>query len=178
MEYIKIPYIILNGKKYGGDLSFSNQDALYNVTAGFIDESRSEIYGGTFQELAKKYQSGEDPADTSMGGIINNPEKILTLHKAISVVANKFGYDAPKEEYLVGGASSELYQILTQFPNSYFVTNFTDGRENVLATIDENFYVTSILLPVDIGFTFPVTADKNSNILIPEEAYDQDLEVM
>jgi hypothetical protein len=177
MEYIKIPYIRLNGKKYGGNLSFSNQDALRNVTVGFMDESSSQIYGGTFQELAKEYQSGEDPADTNMGGTINNPEKILTLHKAILAVANKFGYDAPEEKDLGGGISSELYQILTQFPNSYFVTNFTD-KENVLAIIDENFYIISVVLPIDVDFVFPMTADKNGNILIPQEAYDEDLETL
>lgn len=178
MEYIKIPYIRLNGKKYGSDLSFSNQDALHKATVESIDEGRSGIYDETFQELAKEYRSGKDPANTNMGGAINNPEKILTLHKVISAVANKFGYDTPKEKYLVGGISSELYQILTQFPNSYFVTNFTDGRENVLATVDENFNIISIVLPIDMDFLFPITADKNGNILIPQEAYDEDLETL
>ncbi len=182
MEYIKVPYVRLRGKKYGGDLSSSDQDTLQLATVNFINESASELYGGTFQELAKMYQSGEDPAEeaaygSEIGGTIDNPEKILALHKAISTVANKFGYDVPNEKGLVGNVGLELYQIITQSPNSYFVTNFTD-RENALTIVDKDLNITSIPLPVDIGIDYCVTADKNGNILIPKEAYDQDLEVI
>ena len=181
MKYIKVPYVRLKGKKYGGDLSPSDQDTLQLATVNFINENASEVYGGTFQELAKIYQSGEDPVEgasyAGLGGTIDNPEKVLALHKAISAVANKFGYDVPNEEELVGNVGLELYQIIAQSPNSYFVTNFTD-RENALLIVDKDLNIISIPLPVDIGIVYCVTADKNGNILIPKEAYDQDLEVI
>lgn len=178
MEYIKVPYVRLRGKKYGGDLSSSDQDTLQLLTIGVIDESTSEIYGGTFQELAKIYQSGEDPAKDvyiKIEKIIDNPEKILALHKAISAVANKFGYDVPNEKELIGNIDLELYQTMIQSPNSYFVTTFTN-KDNVLIIIDNN--ITGILLPIDVDYSLPVTADKSGNILIPKKAYDEDLKVM
>jgi hypothetical protein len=181
MEYIKVPYVRLRGKKYGGDLSYSDQETLQYTTINFQDVSASEIYGGTFQELAKTYQSGKDPVEEiyGMGGVITNPEKLLAIHKAILAVANKFGYEngMRKEEELIGGINLKLYQILTQSPNSYFVTTFTD-KENALTTIDKDLNITSIYLPVDVDVSYFVTADKSGNILIPKEAYDQNLEVI
>ena len=183
MEYIKVPYVQLNGKKYGGDLSNSNQNDIQQIVASFVGDGASHVYDTTgnltFQKLTKQYQSGKDPIkDTSanVSGIIQNPEKKIAIHKAISAVANKFGYDVPNEKDLEN-ISLELYQLFTQSPNSYFVTTFTD-RENILIITNENSSVIGILLPSDIDYMKFVTADKNSNLLIPKEAYDQDLEVM
>jgi hypothetical protein len=180
MIYIKVPYIRLRGKKYGGRLSPTQESQLqqFAYTSG---DAGSEMYTGNFQDLAKAYKSGEDPVENAalvaVLKTIKNPEKMYALHKAIMVIADKYGYDAPEESNLAGNISLELYQILTKSPNSYFVTEFAN-KTNVLITIDDKFNITCIVLPEDVKGEYFVTADENGNISIPKEAYDQNLEVM
>jgi hypothetical protein len=180
MEYIKVPYIRLKGKKYGGSLPLSYQNQLQQY-AYSNEDMGSEMYTGRFQNLAKTYKSGEDPVeDAALVGVlktIQNPDKIQTLHRAIMAIADKYGYDAPSEKSLIGHINLKLYQILIKSPNSYFVTNFTD-KSNVLIIIDEDLNIVCVVLPEDVEGNYFITADENGNILIPKEAYDQNLEVL
>ena len=58
MEYIKVPYVRLKGKKYGGDLSPEEEKSIVRFYVNGVDQLASEAYGGTFQELYKIYKNG------------------------------------------------------------------------------------------------------------------------
>jgi hypothetical protein len=177
MEYIKVPYVRLKGKKYGGDLSPEEEESISNFYQNFVDDGASEMYGGTFQELYKTYKNGEDPAQDAPSittNQITDPEKMLALHDAISTIAKKYGYDAP-EEIPTGTLDSDIFKKIT-VPNSYFVAK-QDAGETILITTDNDSVPTYIGLPVDFDFEIMVDVDKNGNILIPKDAYDEDLEI-
>ena len=176
MEYIKVPYSRLRGKTYGGDLTPEEAESVTNFSSTNVGDGASEAYGGTFQELYKAYKSGEDPAADSavFTGGINNPEKLIDVHKAITAIAKKYGYDSPDESDL-GAIKLDAFQKMS-VPNSYFVAS-QDYGEHVLVITDKDSNLTYLGLPLDSDWDYSVSADKNGNILIPKEAYDEDLEV-
>jgi hypothetical protein len=177
MEYIKVPYVRLKGKKYGGDLSPKEEESVSNLYQNSVEDGASEMYGGTFQEIYKTYKNGEDPVEAASyvaTDQVSNPEKMLALHDAISTIAKKYGYDAP------GGEPTSILNLDTfkkiTVPNSYFVAR-QDYGETILIVTDNDSVPTYIGLPIDNDFEISVDVDKNGNILIPKEAYDEDLEV-
>lgn len=177
MEYIKVPYSRLKGKTYGGDLTTEEAKSVTDFYFTNVGEGSSEAYGGTFQELYKAYKSGEDPAawySTIFSGGINNPEKLIDVHKAITAIANKYGYDSPDESDLEAIKLGAFQKM--SVPNSYFIAS-QDYREHVLVITDKDSNLIYLGLPLDSDWDYPVSADKNGNILIPKEAYDEDLEV-
>ena len=176
MEYIKVPYVRLRGKKYGGDLTPEEAESVTNFYSTNVGDGSSEAYGGTFQELYKAYKSGEDPAADSAAftGGIDNPEKLIDVHKAITAIAKKYGYDSPDESDL-GAIKLDAFQKMS-VPNSYFVAS-QDYGEHVLVITDKDSNLTYLGLPLDIDWDYSVSVDKNGNILIPKDAYDEDLEV-
>jgi hypothetical protein len=177
MEYIKVPYILLRGKKYGGDLSPEEAESVTNFYSAAVGDGASEIYSGTFQELYKKYKNGEDPIESAsnfFAGDLSNPERIFALHDAISAIAKKYGYDAPDSKNLAAVTPGTFQKI--SVPNSYFVVR-QDYGENILIVTDKDSTPTYMALPIDRDWEAQVDVDKNGNILIPKEAYDSDLEV-
>ena len=176
MEYIKVPYSRLRGKTYGGDLPPEEAESVTNFFSRNVGEGASEAYGGTFQELYKAYKSGEDPAAdaTAFTGDIDHPEKLINVHKAITAIAKKYGYDSPDESDL-GAIKLDVFQKMS-VPNSYFVAS-QDYGEHVLVITDKDSNLTYLGLPLDNDWEYSVSADKNGNILIPKEAYDEDLGV-
>ncbi len=176
MEYIKVPYILLKGKKFGGNLSQKEQDEIqHNVN---IDDGVSVVYDGTFQELYKAYKNGEDPAKDATHGVIggiSDPEKMLDIHNAISTVAKKYGYKAPDQKLLPGISKENYRNLLT--PNSYFISKYANGGETVLVITDKDLNINYVVLPIDIDYSLAVDADQYGNVLIPKEAYDKDLEI-
>jgi len=178
MKYIKVPYSRLRGKTYGGDLTPEEAESISGFYADTVGDGASEAYGGTFQELYKAYKNGEDPLENASNvssGAINNPEKMLNIHNAIVVIANKYGYASPDESELTGTFSSDIFQKIS-VPNSYFIAT-PDYGEHVLIITDKDSNAIYLGLPVDNDWEYSVSADKNGNILIPKEAYDEDLEV-
>lgn len=184
MEYLKVPYVRLSGKTYGGDLSRQEQDFIYNYFTSMSEESASNIYNiNTFQELYKIYKNGEDPANeinTSFKGEISNPEKKLAVHDAITAIANKYGYEPPDRENLPI-VNLDTFQKISA-PNSYFIAKPSSGQqfggvETLLIITDKNSIPSFLILPTNPEVTIGVNIDKNGNILIPKEAYDEDLEV-
>jgi hypothetical protein len=183
MEYLKVPYVRLSGKKYGGDLSRQEQDFIYNYFTSVSDDNDSSIYNiNTFQELYKMYKNGEDPANRlsfSFKGEIPNPEKKLAVHDAITAIANKYGYESPDGENLPIVNLNTFQKISA--PNSYFIIKANLGYgeiETLLIITDKNSIPSYLLLPTNSEITIGVSADKNGNVLIPKEAYDEDLEVL
>lgn len=176
MEYIKVPYSRLRGKTYGGDLTPEEAESVTNFYSTKVGDGTSEVYGGTFQELYKTYKSGEDPVADSEAftGDISNPEKLIDVHKAITAIAKKYGYDSPNESDL-GAIKLDAFQKMS-VPNSYFVAS-QDYGENVLIITDKDSNAIYLGLPIDNDWDYSVSVDKNGNILIPKEAYDEDLEV-
>ena len=83
MEYIKVPYVRLRGKKYGGDLTPEEAESVTNFYSTNVGDGSSEAYGGTFQELYKAYKSGEDPAADSESGANRCivPERRITSYR-------------------------------------------------------------------------------------------------
>lgn len=177
MEYIKVPYVRLKGKKYGGDLTREEDESINNFYANSVGDGVSEAYGGTFQELYKTYKNGEDPLDmySVPAGNVISPGKIIVIHNAITVIAKKYGYNPPNESELVGTVTSKAFKKLS-VPNSYFVTS-QDDIEHVLVITDKDSKIIYLGLPVDEDFEYFVSVDKNGNILIPKEAYDEDLDL-
>jgi len=177
MEYIKVPYILLKGKKFGGNLSQKEQDEIQDSI--IIDDGVSSVYDGTFQDLYKTYKNGEDPAESaiySVTGTINNPEKILNIHNAISAVAKKYGYEAPNPKWLPG-ISNESYQKLIT-PNSYFTSKRAIGGETILVITDKDSNIQYVMLPMDENYDIGVDVDQHGNVLIPKEAYDKNLRLL
>lgn len=176
MEYIKAPYSRLRGKKYGGNLTPEEAESVTNFYSDNVGDGASEIYSGTFQELYKAYKNGEDPAEDSQAftGGIDNPEKLINVHNAITAIAKKYGYNPPSESDL-GAINLGAFQKMS-VPNSYFVAS-QDYGEHVLVITDKDSNLTYLGLPIDNDWEHPVSVDKNGNILIPKEAYDEDLEV-
>jgi hypothetical protein len=177
MEYIKVPYVRLKGKKYGGDLSPEEKESVSNLYQNSVEDGASEMYGGTFQEIYKTYKNGEDPVEAASyvtTDQVANPEKMLALHDAISTIAKKYGYDAPRGEP-TSILNLDTFKKIT-VPNSYFVAR-QDYGETILIVTDNDSVPTYIGLPIDNDFEISVDVDKNGNILIPKEAYDEDLEV-
>jgi hypothetical protein len=177
MKYLKTPYVRLNGKKYGGDLTPEENSSIEDFYLNFADESTSDVYGGTFQGLYKDYKNGEDPADEwniPINGI-NNPEKAIAIHDAITSIAKKYNYNSPDKSLLIGGVNVNLFQKLS-IPNSYFLIN-PGNSENILIITNENSILTYFPLPVDAEWEYFVSVDKNGNVLIPKDAYDEDLDV-
>jgi hypothetical protein len=186
MEYLKVPYVRLSGKKYGGDLSRQEQVIINEF---FIDNTGEEIsyqqeayyeIANTFQELYKIYKKGEDPAKgiaTMWKNEIPNPEKPSSIHNAISAVADKYGYKSPDKSELLT-MDIDVFQKLS-IPNSYFISKMTPGQPmgNMLIIIDNDLTLSYLILPIDKELEIGVSADKNGNVLIPKEAYDEDLEV-
>jgi hypothetical protein len=176
MEYIKVPYVRLRGKKYGGDLSPEEEKSIVRFYVNGADQLSSEAYGGTFQELYKIYKNGEDPIKDAFNAIthpILNPEKIFQIHDAISTIAKKYGYDMPDQKKLISISLDTFKKLST--PNSYFISR--GGDEYILIITDNNSTLTYIVLPIDKELEIPVDVDKNGNILIPKDAYDEDLDV-
>jgi hypothetical protein len=185
MEYLKVPYVRLSGKKYGGDLSRQEQDFIYDYFDIMSDDNDSAIYNiNTFQELYKMYKNGEDPANRlsfSFKGEIPNPEKKLAVHDAITAIANKYDYEPPDGENLPIVNLNTFQKI--SVPNSYFIARSTlrqqSGEDETLLIItDKNSIPSFLILPTNSEITIGVSADKNGNVLIPKEAYDEDLEVL
>jgi hypothetical protein len=177
MEYIKVPYVRLKGKKYGGDLSPEEEESVSNLYQNSVEDGASEMYGGTFQEIYKTYKNGEDPVEAASSVTTDqvvNPEKMLALHDAISTIAKKYGYDAPEGEP-TGIINLDTFKKII-VPNSYFVAR-QDYGETILIVTDNDSVPTYIGLPVDNDFEMMVDVDKNGNILIPKDAYDEDLDV-
>jgi hypothetical protein len=177
MEYIKVPYVRLRGKKYGGDLTPEEAESITNFHTDTVGDGSSENYSGTFQELYKEYNSGKDPIESApyiFSGTLNNPEKIFALHDAISAIAKKYGYNAPNPKNL-SAITPGVFQKIS-VPNSYFIAR-QDYGENVLIITDNDSIPTYMALPLDIDWELQVDVDKSGNILIPKEAYDEDLEV-
>ena len=177
MEYIKVPYVRLKGKKYGGDLTPEENESINNFYFNSFGDGTSEAYGGTFQELYKTYKNGEDPLDmySIPAGKITNPEKIVAIHNAITAIAKKYGYNPPNESELAGVVTSEAFQKIS-VPNSYFVTS-QDDAEHILVITDNDSKIIYLGLPADENFEYFVSVDKNGNMLIPKEAYDEDLDL-
>jgi hypothetical protein len=177
MEYIKVPYVRLKGKKYGGDLSSEEEEAISNLYQNSVGDGASEMYGGTFQELYKTYKNGEDPIEDAPSittDQVVNPEKMLALHDAISTIAKKYSYKAPNS-LPTAILNLDTFKKIS-VPNSYFVAR-QDSGETILIVTDNNSVPTYIGLPIDYDFEISVDVDKNGNILIPKEAYDEDLEL-
>jgi hypothetical protein len=177
MKYIKVPYVRLKGKKYGGDFTSEENESVSNFYASSIGEGVSQAYGGTFQELYKTYKNGEDPLDmySIPAGKITNPEKIVAIHNAITAIAKKYGYNPPNESELAGAVTSEVFQKIS-VPNSYFVTS-QDDVEHILVITDNDSKIIYLGLPADEDFKYFVSVDKNRNMLIPKEAYDENLDL-
>ena len=108
-------------------------------------------------------------------GKITNPEKIVAIHNAITAIAKKYGYNPPNESELAGAVTSEAFQKIS-VPNSYFVTS-QDDAEHILVITDNDSKIIYLGLPADENFEYFVSVDKNGNILIPKEAYDEDLDL-
>jgi hypothetical protein len=177
MEYIKVPYVRLKGKKYGGDLSSEEEEAISNLYQNSVEDGASEMYGGTFQELYKTYKNGEDPIEDAPSittDQVVNPEKMLALHDAISTIAKKYGYKTP-DSLPTAILNLDTFKKIS-VPNSYFVAR-QDSGETILIVTDNNSVPTYIGLPIDTDFEISVDVDKNGNILIPKEAYDEDLDL-
>jgi hypothetical protein len=160
------------------DLSTSEEnESVSNFYASSIGEGVSQAYDGTFQELYKTYENGEDPLDMYPvpAGKVTNPENIVAIHNAITTIAKKYGYNSPDKSELAGAVTSEVFQKIS-VPNSYFVTS-QDDVEHILVITDNDSKIIYLGLPADEDFEYFVSVDKNGNILIPKEAYDEDLDV-
>ena len=177
MEYIKVPYVRLKGKKYGGDLTPEEDKSISNFYVNSVGDGASEAYGGTFQELYKTYKNGEDPLDmySVPAGYVTSPENLVAIHNAITTIAKKYGYNPPNESELAGVVTSEAFQKIS-VPNSYFVTS-QDDAEHILVITDNDSKIIYLGLPADENFEYFVSVDKNGNMLIPKEAYDEDLDL-
>lgn len=179
MEYIKVPYSRLKGKKYGGELTPKESELISQYVYSTNLQEPSNIYGGSFQGLYKTYKSGEDPAISApsvfTGGIIN-PNNMISVHNAISSIAKKYGYDSPSESDLTGIVNIDLFQKIST-PNTYFIAK-SQYEENFLIVTDEDSNPTYLGLPTDIEYTSFFSVDENGNILIPKEDYEEDLEAM
>jgi len=177
MKYIKVPYVRLKGKKYGGDFTSEENESVSNFYASSIGEGVSQAYDGTFQELYKTYKNGEDPLDmySIPAGNVTNPENIVAIHNAITTIAKKYGYNSPDKSELAGAVTSEVFQKIS-VPNSYFVSS-QDHAEQILIITDNDSKIIYLGLPADEDFEYFVSVDKNGNILIPKEAYDEDLDL-
>jgi len=186
MEYLKVPYVRLSGKKYGGNLSRQEQvtiNEFFNNYTGedmyYVNSAYYEV-AKTFQELYKIYKNGKDPANeinTSFSNKIPNPEKLTNIHNAISSVANKYGYKSPDKSKLMA-MDMDVFQKIS-ISNSYFISRTTPGQPmgNILVIVDNDLVLSYLVLPVDRELEIKVDADQNGNILIPKKAYYENLEV-
>jgi hypothetical protein len=186
MEYLKVPYVRLSGKKYGGDLSRQEQVTINEFFNNYTGEDMyyaNDAYYGvaeTFQELYKIYKNGGDPANeinTSFSNEIPNPEKLTNIHNAISSVANQYGYKSPDKSKLIA-MDMDVFQKIS-IPNSYFISRTTPGQPmgNMLVIVDNNLILSYLILPLDRELEIKVDADENRNVLIPKKAYDENLEI-
>ena len=204
MEYLKVPYVRLNGKTYGGDLSRQEQVTInkyFDETADLdnnrFTQANSEgnrrqnsmyfIKGTitTFRDLYNIYKSGKDPAEITSEkktefyipreDKISNPEKKLAIHDAITAIANKYGYQAPDKSDLIGVVDMDVFQKIL-IPNSYFISRPDGGLAgNLLIITDKDSIPTYLMLPTDNELWKSVDVDKSGNVLIPKDAYDYEV---
>ena len=184
MEYIKTPYSILKGKTFTNRLSSSEKDQINRTISNYVPDGLSVMYGQTFQELFKEYQSGENPAESAYSamGKLGNPENLLAIHNAINTIADEYGYEPLKIENLVGAFDTKIYKKLLA-SNTYTVIepSPSSGLEASLLITDKDYNITYILLPQStLSFSksdvhYFITCDGNGNVLIPKKAYESNL---
>ena len=81
----------------------------------------------------------------------------------------------------------ELHEMFQDFAVTYNIKDMTiktsrfitsqDDAEHILVITDNDSKIIYLGLPADENFEYFVSVDKNGNILIPKEAYDEDLDL-
>jgi len=176
MDYVKVPYIKLKGKKYMGvidEKAISGfEDSMMYRTEGIS----TDYHNQTTQSLYKMYKAGDVPVEDSAIGVVNitSPENLHKIHNILQTIAEKEDLHFEQHEEHLGGIGLEFYNYLADNPNSYWNSNSDHVASLIINNGDGS--ITFEYLPYTMNETVFYT-DGKGNILIPKEDYESNEDI-